>query len=109
MDESWGHLVHGGVNLQGEQRSPAGSRDEPVRVFHNNGEPLKDIPFFILDGAGKEYRGLTDEEGWCPPVYVSTAQKLTIYLGIQALEMWQNNGGQPTALSGAQLEEANDE
>jgi uncharacterized Zn-binding protein involved in type VI secretion len=65
--------------------------DEQVRVFDRNGDAVKHMPFFILDGDGKEYKGFTDEGGCCPRVYTSAAQKLEIYLGVQALERWPNN------------------
>lgn len=68
-----------------------GPYDEQVRVFDRERNPVRYIPYFILDGEGNTYKGMTDENGCCDRVYTSSAQKLTIYLGVQALEM----GGKP--------------
>ncbi|MDR2819009.1 MAG: PAAR domain-containing protein [Desulfovibrio sp.] len=71
--------------------TPRGTYDEQVRVFDRNGDAVKHTPFFIVDGDGNEYKGVTDENGCCPRVYTSTIQRLEIYLGVQALERWPNN------------------
>ena len=62
--------------------------DEKFRVLDDEGNPIVNIPYFITTEEGKKYKGFTDNEGCCPRIYTSTKQNLTIFLGVQALELW---------------------
>lgn len=65
--------------------------DEQVRVTDSTGRPLASVPYFILDEEGNAYKGVTDSNGCCERIFTDKAQKLKIYLGVQALEKGSEN------------------
>ncbi|WP_423380516.1 PAAR domain-containing protein [Burkholderia sp. LMG 32019] len=64
------------------------SYDEQVRIIDEAGVPIRHIPYFIKDAAGRVYKGMTDDEGLCPRVYTDGKQALNITVGMKALEHW---------------------
>lgn len=71
-----------------ETKSPF---DEQVRVVDNTGKPMASVPYFIQDEEGNIYKGITDSDGCCERIFTNKAQKLKIYLGVQALEKGSEN------------------
>lgn len=63
--------------------------DEKVRVFDKDGKAIVNMPFYIITEEGKTYKGFTDNEGCCPRIYTPTIQSITIFLGVEALEKWE--------------------
>ncbi|QJE02079.1 hypothetical protein HH212_20345 [Massilia forsythiae] len=62
--------------------------DEQVRVLDQDGQPIAGMPYHIIDGSGKVYKGLTDGAGCCQRVHTENAQSLAILTGAPALEKW---------------------
>lgn len=61
---------------------------EQLRVTHEDGSPMAQVPFHITDEKGNVFTGLTDANGCCPRVYTDGAQTLTLLTGVLALEKW---------------------
>jgi len=63
--------------------------NEQYRILDEEGEPMPNVPYYIKDGEGRVFKGVTREDGLCPRVYTDSAEKLEIYLGLAALERWE--------------------
>lgn len=61
---------------------------EQVRLRDEQGDPIAYTPYFITDGAGNVFKGLTDQDGCCERVYTDVERSLTILTGVPALENW---------------------
>lgn len=64
------------------------SYHEQVRLRDEQGNPVAHTPYFITDGAGNSFKGLTDQDGCCERVYTDVERTLTILTGVPALENW---------------------
>lgn len=61
--------------------------DEQIRAIdQTTGQVLDGIAYFIKTSTGKVYKGYTDELGLCPRIDTDSAENLTIWFGISALE-----------------------
>ncbi|EAR0345580.1 TPA: type VI secretion system tip protein VgrG [Salmonella enterica subsp. arizonae serovar 13,22:z4,z23:-] len=62
--------------------------DEQFRILNDSGKPMANVPYFISTESGKTFKGVTDNQGLCKRVFSKEASKLTVWLGVQALERW---------------------
>ena len=62
---------------------------EQFRIKDEGGLPVANTPYFIIDGAGKTFKGISDKNGCCERIFTDGAQKLHVFLGVAALERWQ--------------------
>ena len=65
-----------------------GLYDEQFRVLDDNGKPLANVPYFIRNEYNETFKGVTDAQGLCKRVFTKEPSKLTIWLGVHALEKW---------------------
>jgi uncharacterized Zn-binding protein involved in type VI secretion len=70
---------------------PPVSFDEKVRLLTPEGAPIANSPFFIKLKNGKEYKGLSDDNGFLPRIYTDQKEGLEVLLGVHALEWWGSN------------------
>ncbi|HBR1317396.1 TPA: type VI secretion system tip protein VgrG [Klebsiella quasipneumoniae subsp. quasipneumoniae] len=62
--------------------------DEQFRILNDSGKPMANVPYFISSESGETFKGVTDNQGLCKRVFSKESSKLTIWLGVQALEKW---------------------
>ncbi|EDR9873167.1 type VI secretion system tip protein VgrG [Salmonella enterica subsp. arizonae] len=62
--------------------------DEQFRILNDSGKPMANVPYFISTESGETFKGVTDNQGLCKRVFSKEASKLTVWLGVQALERW---------------------
>ena len=62
--------------------------DEQFRILNDSGKPMTNVPYFISSESGETFKGVTDNHGLCKRVFSKESSKLTIWLGVQALEKW---------------------
>ncbi|HDP0319646.1 TPA: type VI secretion system tip protein VgrG, partial [Salmonella enterica subsp. enterica serovar Concord] len=62
--------------------------DEQFRILNDNGKPMPNVPYFISSESGETFKGVTDNQGLCKRVFSKESSKLTVWLGVQALERW---------------------
>ncbi|MBJ9329508.1 type VI secretion system tip protein VgrG [Citrobacter amalonaticus] len=67
---------------------PQGLFDEQFRVLGDKGKPMVNVPYFICSEDGQIFKGFTDVQGLCKRVFTNESAKLTVWLGIDALEKW---------------------
>ncbi|EOE4560130.1 type VI secretion system Vgr family protein [Enterobacter hormaechei] len=65
-----------------------GLYDEQFRVLDDNGKPLANVPYFIRNEYNETFKGVTDAQGLCKRVFTKEPSKLTVWLGVHALEKW---------------------
>ncbi len=65
-----------------------GLYDEQFRVLDDNGKPLASVPYFIRNEYNETFKGVTDTQGLCKRVFTKEPSKLTVWLGVHALEKW---------------------
>ena len=65
-----------------------GLYDEQFRVLDDNGKPLANVPYFIRNEYIETFKGVTDAQGLCKRVFTKEPSKLTVWLGVHALEKW---------------------
>ena len=64
------------------------SYDQQIRIKSKDGKYLTNVPYYIIDESGNEYKGVTDESGCCKRIYTEKEEVLKIYIGVEALEKW---------------------
>ncbi|HBT9056001.1 TPA: type VI secretion system tip protein VgrG [Klebsiella pneumoniae] len=62
--------------------------DEQFRILDDSGEPMANVPYFISSENGETFKGVTDNQGLCKRVFSKESAKLTVWLGVLALERW---------------------
>ncbi|WP_061709055.1 type VI secretion system Vgr family protein [Pseudenterobacter timonensis] len=62
--------------------------DEQFRILNDSGKPMANVPYFISSESGETFKGITDNQGLCKRVFSKESSKLTVWLGVQALEKW---------------------
>ncbi|MDR9890298.1 DUF2345 domain-containing protein, partial [Pseudenterobacter timonensis] len=62
--------------------------DEQFRILNDIGKPMANVPYFISSESGETFKGITDNQGLCKRVFSKESTKLTVWLGVQALERW---------------------
>lgn len=62
--------------------------DEQFRILNDSGKPMANVPYFISSESGETFKGITDNQGLCKRVFSKESSKLTVWLGVQALERW---------------------
>ncbi|HDR2614685.1 TPA: type VI secretion system tip protein VgrG [Enterobacter ludwigii] len=62
--------------------------DEQFRILNDSGKPMANVPYFISSESGETFKGVTDNQGLCKRVFSKESSKLTVWLGVQALERW---------------------
>ncbi|KAB8037863.1 hypothetical protein GCL60_11860 [Silvanigrella paludirubra] len=62
--------------------------DQQIRIKSKDGNFLSNVPYFIIDESGNEYKGITDSSGCCKRIYTKKEEELKIYIGVAALEKW---------------------
>lgn len=65
-----------------------GLYDEQFRVTDDEGKPIVNTPYFIRNKSGETFKGFTDSQRLCKRVFTKEASKLTVWLGVHALEKW---------------------
>lgn len=65
--------------------------DEEIVLKTEDGEILTNVPFFITDQEGRNYQGVTDENGSCGRIKTNNKQTLDVLLGVMALEKWNGS------------------
>ncbi|MCK6894580.1 type VI secretion system Vgr family protein [Enterobacter bugandensis] len=65
-----------------------GLYDEQFRVIDDKGKPICKTPYFIRNECGEVFKGFTDSQGLCKRVFTNKPSKLTVWLGVHALEKW---------------------
>ncbi|EPB4364677.1 type VI secretion system Vgr family protein [Enterobacter hormaechei] len=65
-----------------------GLYDEQFRVLDDKGKPLANVPYFIRNEYNETFKGVTDAQGLCKRVFTKEPSKLTVWLGVHALEKW---------------------
>ena len=71
-----------------EDLSKPGFFDEQFRVLDDNGKPLVNVPYFIRNEYNETFKGVTDSQGLCKRVFTKESSRITVWLGIEALEKW---------------------
>ncbi|EPH7485969.1 type VI secretion system Vgr family protein [Klebsiella pneumoniae] len=62
--------------------------DEQFRILDDSGKPMANVPYFISSENGETFKGVTDNQGLCKRVFSKESAKLTVWLGVLALERW---------------------
>ncbi|MGK3045363.1 DUF2345 domain-containing protein, partial [Klebsiella michiganensis] len=62
--------------------------DEQFRILNDSGKPMANVPYFISSESGETFKGVTDNQGLCKRIFSKESSKLTVWLGVQALEKW---------------------
>ncbi|MCK7226952.1 type VI secretion system tip protein VgrG [Enterobacter asburiae] len=62
--------------------------DEQFRILNDSGKPMANVPYFISSESGETFKGVTDNQGLCKRIFSKESSKLTVWLGVQALERW---------------------
>ncbi len=62
--------------------------DEQFRILDDSGKPMANVPYFISSENGEAFKGVTDNQGLCKRVFSKESAKLTVWLGVLALERW---------------------
>ncbi len=62
--------------------------DEQFRILDDSGKPMANVPYFIVSENGETFKGITDKQGLCKRVFSKESSKLTVWLGVLALERW---------------------
>ncbi|YCI82985.1 type VI secretion system tip protein VgrG [Enterobacteriaceae bacterium] len=62
--------------------------DEQFRILDDSGKPMPNVPYFISSENGETFKGVTDNQGLCKRVFSKEPSKLTVWLGVQAMERW---------------------
>ncbi len=62
--------------------------DEQFRILDDSGKPMVNVPYFISSENGETFKGVTDTQGLCKRVFSKELSKLTVWLGVLALERW---------------------
>ncbi|HBV5206254.1 TPA: DUF2345 domain-containing protein, partial [Enterobacter hormaechei] len=65
-----------------------GLYDEQFRVLDDNGKSLANVPYFIRNEYNETFKGVTDAQGLCKRIFTKEPSKLTVWLGVHALEKW---------------------
>ncbi|HDZ3077964.1 TPA: type VI secretion system tip protein VgrG [Klebsiella pneumoniae] len=62
--------------------------DEQFRILDDSGKPMANVPYFISSENGETFKGVADNQGLCKRVFSKESAKLTVWLGVLALERW---------------------
>ncbi|SLV13805.1 VgrG protein [Klebsiella variicola] len=62
--------------------------DEQFRILDDSGKPMANVPYFISSENGETFKGVTHNQGLCKRVFSKESAKLTVWLGVLALERW---------------------
>ncbi len=62
--------------------------DEQFRILDDSGKPMANVPYFISSENVETFKGVTDNQGLCKRVFSKESAKLTVWLGVLALERW---------------------
>ncbi|MBD8806975.1 PAAR domain-containing protein [Pseudomonas syringae] len=62
--------------------------DEQLRIVNSDGQPLANVPYYILDESGVMYKGFSDSSGKTPRIKTSRQDALEVTTGVAALEKW---------------------
>lgn len=49
---------------------------------------MANVPYFISSENGETFKGVADNQGLCKRVFSKESAKLTVWLGVLALERW---------------------
>ncbi|MGR5094227.1 hypothetical protein ACPV5O_14620 [Vibrio maritimus] len=63
--------------------------DQQIRLVNAHGTPIANSPYFIVS-PDKTYQGVSDSEGFLPRVSTSTPEELNVFIGVLALERWND-------------------
>ncbi len=62
--------------------------DEQFRILDDSGKPMANVPYFFSSENGETFKGVADNQGLCKRVFSKESAKLTVWLGVLALERW---------------------